>query len=191
MIASLGTNGCERPQVETVTSASRWYKVDFASLQFAGNIGFVSIGAGLSSAGGRYHFSLLYGYVPTLVSEISVHTITARNTFEILRISVSAHNRITLYGALSLSFELGGHSFFLQPSEWPKQYYRFPKSIHLIPALGAKSPIIKSNWRSLKGYELFAEVVTVDAYLWYKTMSDDIRMMDILSCSVGINLVLR
>jgi hypothetical protein len=44
---------------------------------------------------------------------------------------------------------------------------------------------------SIRAIEIFAEITTVDVYVWYKLMSDEVRMHQILSGAIGINLVRR
>src|SRR5687768_16913956 len=67
------------------TRSRRWYLPHYVPLQFAGNIGFVSIGAGYISSHRNYRLELLYGYVPKTVAGAYIHHITAKNIFTVGR----------------------------------------------------------------------------------------------------------
>jgi hypothetical protein len=93
------------------------------------------------------------------------------------------------YGTLGLSFELGGRSFFTQPSNMPPGYYDYPKSMHVIASGGVKLRQITTQYKSLRGFEFFAEATTIDAYIWYKTLSDEVKMHQIITLAVGVHFL--
>lgn len=120
---------------------------------------------------------------------VRVHTLTAKNVFHICRFYTSERDQLIPYAALGLSLEVGGRSFLTQPSNMPRGYYNFPKSIHLIPAGGLKWRHIKEQHRHFRGIEFFAEATTVDVYIWYKFLSDEVKMHQIMTLSMGVNLL--
>lgn len=186
-----------KAETDTIASASldirqkKWYSPHFASLQFAGNIGFISLGAGYSTRSGDYQISLLYSYTPASTAGIRVHTITAKNIFNIYPFNIDDRHTLIPYIGLALSLEAGGRSFFFQPSHMPKGYYNFPKSIHLIASGGLKLQHMSDKIKPFRGIEFVAELTTVDAYIWYKVISDEVKMSDIMSLGLGINFLLK
>ncbi|HYG02132.1 MAG TPA: hypothetical protein VD927_06770 [Chryseosolibacter sp.] len=159
----------------------------FVPIQFAGNIGWFSTGIGYSAKRDLYQLSFVYGYVPEQVAGIDIHTVTARNIFHLYRLPLNEQSVLIPYAAAGVSLEVGGRSFFTLPDNMSPGYYGFPKSLHLIPAIGCKLRRATPRRSNLKGVELFAEVTTVDVYIWYKTISREVRMPDILSASAGIH----
>jgi hypothetical protein len=167
-----------------------WYVPDYFPLQYAGNIGLISAGTGYVFAKDRYQLSLVYGYTPKSVAGVTIHTLTARNIFHLYRIHFGRGQTLLPYAALGLSFEIGGRSFLTLPSNMPRGYYKFPKSVHLIPGAGLKLRCLSKS-QSISAVEFFGEVSTVDSYVWYKIISEEVRMRQILSLSFGIHLIRR
>lgn len=171
-------------------SHSRWRRL-YIPVQFAGNIGFLSAGIGYRPLTDKYQLSLLYGYTPSTVSEVTCHLLTARNIFHIYRFPLSDTRTIIPYGAVGISLEVSGRSFFTQPDVMPYSYYDFPKSIHAIPSLGVKLRHETFKLRGFHATEFFAEAASVDAYIWYKVRSNDIKVSDIVSLAFGVHLLCR
>jgi hypothetical protein len=55
-----------------------WYYPDHAVVQFAGNIGLLSVGPGYSFLRDRVDAEALYGLVPGLEGRTSIHILTAK-----------------------------------------------------------------------------------------------------------------
>jgi hypothetical protein len=168
----------------------RWYTPHFIPIQFAGNIGFLSAGVGYEARKQNYQLAIVYGFVPAKFGGVSVHSFTAKNSFPIHRFFIDKNRTIIPYGAIGLNVEVGGRSFLTLPDNMPAGYYDFPKSTHLIGSVGAKYRHTMDR-PSVNAVEVFAEITTVDAYVWYKTMSDDVKWRQILSGAVGINLFIK
>jgi hypothetical protein len=169
----------------------RWYYPHYIPIQFAGNIGFISAGIGYTRPRDRYQLSLVYGYAPEKYAGVRIHTITARNIFHIYRHHLNKRQTLLPYAALGVSGELGGRSFFIQPDIMPDKYYRFPKSVHVIASGGLKLRQMTSKIKGFERMEFFIEGSTVDAYIWYKFLSKDVRFRDIMSLSAGVHFMRR
>ena len=173
------------------TRSRRWYIPHYVPVQFAGNIGFISTGAGYNSTRKDYQLALMYGHVPRSLAHTTIHTITAKNNFPLLYHTLKNNQTIIPYLGLGLTLEVGGNAFFKMPSHFPESYYDFPKNVHVIAYGGARlQRIFSDDIRLLRGIEVYAEGGTVDVYLWYKTMSDNIKFRQIFSLAVGVNLLL-
>lgn len=178
-------------QLNDTTQSRRWYVPDFVPVQFAGNIGFLSAGIGYSTRVRNYHVSLVYGYVPKSLAVTYIHTISIRNTFPITRYALKNNEILIPYLGLGASFELSGNAFFLQPSHFPESYYDFPKNVHALLYGGAKVQRLFANPAAgLRGAEFFVEAGTIDLYIWYKAMSNEIKLNEIFTLALGINLLL-
>ena len=178
--------------VKSLSTAKRLrFNSSYLALQYAGNIGFLSLGIGYTAPRDKYQLSLVYGYAPPSLAGAHIHTVTAKNIFPLYRFYLNRKQTLIPYGAIGLSLELGGRSFFRQPSNMPDSYYDFPKSVHLIPATGVKLRHITDHQRHLHGYEFFLEITSVDVYVWYKLTSDKIRTQQILSLAGGVHFLIK
>lgn len=161
----------------------------YIPIQFAGNIGFISGGIGYRPLSDKYQLSLVYGYVPSSVSAVTSHLVTGKNIFHIYQFPVSKVRTFIPYAAVGISLEVKGRSFFTQPDIMPRGYYDFPKSIHAIPAIGMKLRHRNLKPRGFQSTEFFIEATSVDAYIWYRTCSDDVRFSQIISLALGVHLL--
>ena len=171
------------------TRKIRWYIPQYIPIQFAGSIGLVSAGAGYRNRNDRYQLSLVYGHAPKAVAGVKSHLLTAKNIFHFTQFFLNEKQRLIPYGALGISWEVGGRSFFNVPDNMPDGYYDFPKSIHAIPGVGLKLRHRTDKIRGFSGLEIFTEFTTVDAYIWYKFLSKEVKMHQIVSLAFGVHLV--
>jgi hypothetical protein len=167
-----------------------WWTPHFIPLQFAGNIGLVSAGIGYSSRAETYQVSLHYGYVPESVALARIHTVSVRNVFNFYSLSIPFKKTIVPYAGLGLSLEVSGNAFLKLPSYYPRKYY-FPKAIHILGYAGLRTRHLMPNHRLLRGVDFYAETGSMDAYIWYKAISSEVRFRQILSAAAGVNLLLR
>lgn len=168
-----------------------WYVPHYLPIQFAGNIGFLSLGAGYNSNHKNYQLSILYGHVPSSLAHSDIHTLTVKNSFPLAWYPMRGNKTLIPYVGLGLTVEVGGNAFFKMPAHFPESYYDFPKNLHLIAYGGATvQHIFQDDYVFLRGVEFFLEGGTIDAYLWYKTISSQIRFHQIFSLALGVNLLL-
>ena len=172
--------------------SKRWYLPHYVPLQFAGNIGLLSTGIGYTSNHENYQLSILYGYVPASLAQTRVHMVTAKNMFPLTRYLLRNGQTLIPYVGLGLTLEVGGISFLRMPSHYPDSYYDFPKNLHVLAFGGLRMQhVFEDDVRFLRGMELYAEAGTIDVYLWYKTISDEIKLHRVFSLAFGVNLLLK
>jgi hypothetical protein len=177
-------------QANDSTSETRWYIPDVLTVQYAGNIGFISAGVGYASRTRNYEFGLLYGYVPKSMAGTYIHTITGKNTFPVTRCQLKNNKLLIPYVGLGVSLEVGGNAFFRMPDHFPDSYYHYPKNMRVLAYGGAKvQHFFSENFHGLSGVELFAEAGTLDLYVWYTAMSNEIKLHEIFSLAIGVNFL--
>lgn len=172
------------------TRTKKWYAPHYIPLQFAGNIGFLATGLGYTSNKENYELNLLYGYVPPSVGDQEIHMITAKNIFPFGRYSLRDNQLLFPYLGLGLMVEVGGHAFFTLPAHYPEGYYDFPKNLHVTAFAGAKLRHMFQKGSFLRGLEFYAETGTIDVYIWYRTISDQIKFNQMFSVALGVNFLL-
>ena len=174
-------------QDSTLMSDKAWYIPDYVKTQFAGNIGLFSIGFGYQFHNNRIHSELLYGYVPASISKAEkIHTITLKNTFSILNKEIKLITLSPITG-FTASFETGNNSFLKLPDKYPKGYYS-TNAFHFTFFIGAKVHKNFINSKIIKGADLYYELGSVDTYIWYKILSSEVKINQIFSSAIGINL---
>lgn len=188
-------NGSPDARASTAIDSTRlkkWFVPHYVPIQFAGNIGLISTGLGYTSDHENYQLSILYGYVPASVAQTRVHMLTAKNMFPLTRYALRNNQTLIPYAGLGLTLEIGGISFFKMPSHYPDSYYDFPKNLHVLAFGGVRMEhIFQDDVAFLRGMELYAEAGTVDVYIWYKAISNEIKFRQIFNLAFGVNLLLR
>ena len=164
-----------------------WYKPDYAKVQFAGNVGFLSVGFGYKFFNNHLCSDILYGYVPASVSKAKeIHTITIKNTIPIFTKEIRAITLSPITG-FTVSYETGNNSFLKLPGKYPKDYYS-TNAFHFTFFIGAKIHKDINNSKRINGIDFYFEVGTVDTYLWYAIRSKEVNINQIFSSAIGINL---
>jgi len=170
----------------TQVKVKHWLTPEYATIQFAGNIGFLSLGIGYQFFNNRINSEILYGFVPASISKAeNIHTITFKNTFPIINKKIKTIITSPITG-FAVSYETGNNSFVKLPDKYPDDYYR-TNAFHFTFFIGAKVHKEFTNPIIIKGIDFYFEIGTVDTYLWY-AMSQKINPTKIFSLSVGVNL---
>jgi hypothetical protein len=160
---------------------------DFVKLQYAGNIGHLSFGFGYDFFNSHLKTSLLYGRVPSSISQAKdINIITLKNSFTFLHFPVKSVTLSPLIG-FTASYETGNNSFLKLADKYPEDYYG-TNAFHFTLYVGANAYKSFKKSKSIEGIDLYFELGTVDTYLWYAILSDEITPAHIYSAAIGLNL---
>ncbi len=163
-----------------------WYVPDYASLQFAGNIGYISVGVGYELFDDIWYGEILYGYVPESISKAeSIHLITLKNTFPIFTKEIGKNLTISPIAGLGITYDVGSDTFTTLPSRFPKEYY-ISNAIHFTIFGGIKIHKDFTNVKLFQGMDFYAELGTVESYLWYAITSSEVSFSDAFSTAIGV-----
>lgn len=119
-------------EINSSSKFSRFIPVQ-AKLQFAGNIGFFSAGAGYQYMKDKIDLDLIYGYVPEIYGG-HLHTFTIKNTWTPFKsIKIDAKTEADLFTiGIPLSYTFGKNYFFLPPKDqYPKRYYDYSSALRI------------------------------------------------------------
>ena len=167
-----------------------WYIPNYIKMQFAGNIGVVSVGAGYQLFDKVLYSELLYGYVPESVSKADkIHLITIKNTFPVFRKEIAKNLTITPIAGFTTTIDIGTTTFTTLPSKYPDDYY-VPTAFHFTLFGGVMIHKDFINSKMINGVDFYVEMGTVETYLWYGITSKEVGLSDIFSTSIGINFYL-
>lgn len=137
---------------------------DHAKLQYAGGIGFFSIGAGYTNKKQWLEGDVFYGYVPKSVGSVTTHIVTVKASFLPFKpIGQSLQFRPLALGVLA-NYTFGKQYFGFTPENYPFNYYSRPTSFRAAAFVGEQLNK-KLNDRFIKSIGVYYEVITYDTEL--------------------------
>lgn len=156
-------------------------------LQFAGSIGFLSVGAGITTAGQRLETDVWYGYVPQQIGGTSIHTASAKITWAVLKQRTAGKLLIKPFTAgLFTSYTFGKQYFAFAPEQYSFGYYGYPTALHAGLFLGGQvgMPLKQNSGNRLY---LYYELGTTDTRLAsYFTNIGAIPVQHLATLAVGV-----
>ncbi|WP_430816123.1 hypothetical protein [Carboxylicivirga sp. RSCT41] len=173
---------------DTITYRHRWFMPGQYKLQYAGSIGFMSIGFGYAITP-IYQPALFFGYLSENFggSKNSVVSISLKNSFYFTKQPLFRYFRP--YGGLSVTWGNTNNTFNRLPDYYPKEYY-FQNKIHFYPFLGGELKFALNN-RYFDGVGVYTEFSAMDAYLLEAIRTKYVKPHMALSMAVGVTFYLR
>jgi hypothetical protein len=163
-----------------------WYVPDQLKLQLAGNVGFVSPGAGYAWAGRRLEGDLFLGWVPASIGGEDIFAVTGKLTWLPWRLPIGRRWSVRPFTlALQVTYTLGGEYFVTLPGRYPSNYHDFPTAIRSALALGGV--VARRGGGTIHELGVYWEFVALDAMLvtWYRNTST-VGPTDVFSLALGI-----
>ncbi len=164
-----------------------WLKPDYIKMQYAGNIGFLAIGAGYGWWNEIVQTDFLYGFVPESKGNAKIHTFTFKNTFSLYKFVIFEKYKVNPILGFSLSLEPGQNSFARIPEKYPDGYY-FPNNFYVCLNAGAKSKFSLKDERYFSFIEAYIEVNTLAYYSFCNIIAKGERSNKIYSLGLGVNM---
>ncbi len=173
---------------DTIVYRHRWFIPGQYKIQYAGSIGFMSIGFGYTLSP-TYQPSLYFGYLNKEFgnSENSVFTVSLKNSFYLTREPLFKYFKP--YLGMSINWGHTHNTFDKLPDYYPKKYY-FQNKIHFAPFLGGELKFGLNN-RYFNGFGIYSELSAMDAYLLEAIRTDYVKWHMSLSLAVGVTFYLR
>jgi len=171
-------------QTENDSQKRKWYLPRDAKIQYAGNIGFMSVGATYYLAKDWYRVSLMYGMASGRHEVKTLNTVALKNTFLIKKFHFKD---FTIAPTAGLSINVGStHNTYRKlPEHFPDDYY-FQNKIHFAPFFGALvyHPL---PYKTIKGMDFYFEIGTVDNYLLEAIRTDYVKYSEIWNLALGLS----
>jgi len=173
---------------DTVTYKARWFIPGQYKVQYAGSIGFMSVGFGYQISP-RYSPALYYGYLGKSFggSANTVHTISLKNTFLLTRQPLWGILNPT--AGISVNWGHTNNTFNRLPEHYPEKYY-FQNKIHFAPFVGGELKF-KLKKSAFEAWGVYAEVSALDAYLLECIRTSYVKPHMILPVVVGVAFYLK
>ncbi|GAB1417344.1 hypothetical protein MASR2M12_01090 [Bacteroidales bacterium] len=163
---------------------------DNVKLQFAGGIGFISIGAGYTFFNEKLDISYFYGYVPSFVSVDDLHSLSIQLFVKPFRIPAwDGIEVFPLNFGVFFHHTFGNEYWIRLPSHYPKDYYWWSPGRNAGAFLGGeiKTGLLKSRSYA-SGASLYFRFGSRGLYLASKLGNSSIPVSDIIEFGFGVIL---
>ncbi|TCO08292.1 hypothetical protein [Natronoflexus pectinivorans] len=176
-------------QYDTILIRKGWYIPDHIKVQYAGLIGFMSVGAGYEVTD-RYEPTLYYGLLTQNFggSSVTVHTISLKNSWKLFRPGLLGD--ITPKAGFSVNLGFTNNTFHRLPAHYPNNYY-FQNRIHVAPFFGGEWKIDLPGDGFFNAVGLYTEMSTLDNYVLEFIRTKYVTIDKIWNLSFGVSLYIN
>ena len=175
----------------------RWYSLvpTYSKLQFAGNMGLLSVGFGWDyGKPNQWEPDLPFGYLPKYDSDRSKITMTLKQNYIPWNITLGEGpiSFEPLTCGLYFNTVFGDEFWVSEPDRYPSGYYGFSSKIRTHIFLGQRVTfdIPRKKRFMAKSITLFYELSSCDLYIASAFTNSYLRMHDYLSLSFGLKMQL-
>ena len=161
---------------------------DYVKLQFAGGIGFMSIGAGYTFFNNKLDISLFYGYIPVKYSVDDLHSISLQFTGKLLKFHLTKSINILPLNIGFFTHHTFGSEYWVRLTDkYPKGYYWWYPAINAGLFVGAeiKTKLFANNTPA-SGTAFYIRIGTRGLYLASKVNNSTIPVKDIVELGFGV-----
>lgn len=166
----------------------------YGKIQYAGNMGFMSVGGGWSYGKNRqWETDLLIGFIPKYESDAAKVTLTLKQNFMPWKWHLNKQVFIEpLTCGLYLNTVLHNDFWVRQPDRYPKGYYWFSTRIRTNAYIGQRITVkIPPHKRFFaKSVTLFYEISTCDYYILSHVGNSGYPLHELISLSFGLKMQL-
>ncbi|MDQ3047368.1 MAG: hypothetical protein M3R27_07450 [Bacteroidota bacterium] len=165
---------------------SERFRPTYLTGQYAGSMGFASIGVG-SSVTTKTTLSLHYGYVPSEFGG-KLHINTLKYSYQPFFLKHRNVQWKPLNPTFFITYHWGNKYYVFWPKDmYPKDYYWWTSAFRFHPALSSELTLMKKNEQPLAS--LFLEANTNDLYIFsYYKNQEYLSLADIIKLGAGIKI---
>jgi len=163
---------------------------DHLNLQYAGGMGFISIGAGYSAKNQKLEGDLYYGYLPKSVGGIRIHSISGKVTWIPIRsVSIKNYQVEPLMTGIIVNYSFGKQYFSFDPPNYPYRYYSFPTAIHSALFLGSRIGFNSPANSLVRRLSLYYEILSYDReIISFVSNTKSLKITDIVTLALGVKI---
>jgi len=176
-----------------ISAQKKGFKIsppDHIKVQYAGGLGFISIGAGYSNKKQKLEGDLYYGYLPKSIGGVSIHSISAKVTWmPIHSVSIKKYQLEPLMTGLIVNYSFGKQYSSFDPPYYPYRYYSFPTTIHSALFLGSRIGYNFPEQSYVKRISVYYEILSFDReIISLVSNTKSLQLADIFTLSLGIKI---
>lgn len=177
-------------QVLQNSDSTRYKKFlpDYVKMQFAGGIGFVSMGVGYTFLKQKLEVSYFYGYVPKFVSTDDLHSVSLQLTAKFLRFKVKNNIEVMpLNFGWFIHHTFGTEYWIKLPDHYPTEYYWWSPGRNSGVFLGGEIKTkLLSNKTPASGTAFYVRAGSRGLYIASKFGNSTIPLHDIIEFGFGV-----
>jgi hypothetical protein len=165
-----------------------WLLPDFVTLQYAGSIGFVSLGTGYATLQDRINIEVLFGVVPRFTGSEPMETITMKFTGSIIRTRLNEKITLTpLTAGLYFCYTPGKEFSSDLPSWYPDGYYWWSEAVRVNIFIGGNIAGVTNKLGRPRKISAYYEIGTNEIKLVsYVQNGQTLSFWSILHAGVGV-----
>ena len=161
---------------------------DYVKLQYAGSIGWVSVGGGYDLLGQRVHAGLNYGYVPRQMGG-GLHLLSASLFYTPVKLKASKTVTIKpLDVGVKAVYHFGDQFYLNWPERFPRNYYWWKSALRLHLALESSVTHVIKDAGKIKSLTAYIEFNTNDLYLISYVLNPSVSVTDIIKVGCGVRI---
>lgn len=161
------------------------------SLQFAGSVGFLSVGYFHRTPKDKLELAAIYGYTPKVFGG-PLHSTSLKLSFSPFHLKVGEHFSLEpIQVGAFVAKNFGKNLYLLWPEKYPKHYYWWSNSIreHAFASIQATYHL---KDKSIKDISAYFEANTNDLYVYsYFPNTETMSFYDIVFFGVGAKMTFR
>ena len=177
-------------QVSQNSDSARYQRFlpDYVKLQFAGGIGFLSLGVGYTFFKQKLEVSYFYGYVPEFVSTDDLHSVSLQLTAKLFRFKVNPNiELVPLNIGWFIHHTFGSEYWIKLPEHYPEEYYWWSPGRNSGVFLGGEIRTkLLSNATPASGTAFYVRMGSRGLYLASKFGNSSIPLKDIIEIGFGV-----
>jgi len=176
-----------------ISAQKKGFKIsppDHIKIQYAGGMGFISIGAGYSTKKQKLEGDLYYGYLPESIGGVSIHSISGKVAWiPIHSVSIKKYQVEPLMTGLIVNYNFGKQYFSFDPPYYPYRYYSFPTAIHSALFLGSRIGYNFPTQSYVKRISVYYEILSFDReILSFVSNTKSLKITDIVTLALGVKI---
>ncbi len=164
------------------------YMPDYAKLQFAGGIGFMSAGLGYTFFKHKLDVTLFYGYVPKSFTVDDLQSISLQFTVKLFRHQLTEQIEVLPFNIGWFAHHTFGNEYWVKlPDNYPEGYYWWSPGRNAGVFIGTEVKTkLLANRTPASGVAFYWRAGTRGLYLASKAKNSSIPLSDIIEYGFGV-----
>jgi len=161
---------------------------DYMKLQYAGGIGFMSVGVGYTFFKSKLDVTMFYGYVPKTFNIVDLHSISLQLTFKLLKYKVNDNIEILPLNIGWYAHHTFGNEFWISlPDKYTKGYYWWSPGRNAGIFIGGELKTkLFANETPASGTAFYFRIGSRGLYIASKAGNSTIPITDIIELGFGV-----
>jgi len=171
-------------KVDTINTTGKHY----LKVQYAGNMGLMSVGIGKELLNNKISTDLNYGYLPKFINGARVHTFGVKTAFLIKRFMLSGIQPSIHLGA-GINYAISANTYLRYPGYYPDDYY-LPNAVHFSPFIRIAAGVPRTG-KKFDKISFYTELATMEYEIYYAFLNKEVEFYEIWNICFGMTFHFR